>query len=639
MCGIVGIVDSRSSVSPEQIRFAADLLLRRGPDDSGVWTRENVGLGHRRLAVIDLSPAGHQPMFSSDGRFAIVFNGEIYNYRELRDQIEDGTSRWQSESDTEVILAAYEKWGTACVERFHGMFSFAIWDQQERRLFAARDRMGEKPFFYHASSLGFAFASRPRSLFALFPSLPRTLDPQAMRYFVEAGYVPTPFSIFREVRKLPPAHWLTFENGQVRVQRYWDFRNILPESAWEKRDERELLDELDGVLSRSVRQRMVSDVPLGSFLSGGIDSSLVSAIMAKASSRPIKTFTIGFDGARYDESPHAQAVAESIGSDHYCERLQAEDLLKLLPLYFQEYDEPFADSSAFPMFAVSRAARKSVTVCLGGDGGDELFGGYPYYPMVDRLEKFFVLPGFARRCTAALSGLVPLHRFQLLSSALRKQSPAEVFCFARSLTKDFPSVFRQELSRETASLQTLLLGMIATLPPGLSAADQAMRMDACCTLHDDYLQKVDVASMAFSLEAREPLLDQDVVEWSMKLPLKWKLRGGSNKYLLRKLAYRYLPKRILERPKHGFEIPLADWLRGPLHGWAAEQMRDKRAFEDLPLNQEQVLSLLELHRSGRRNVHPLLWSVLVLLQFVREQVDSIAPAPPVQPLQVATGAR
>jgi asparagine synthase (glutamine-hydrolysing) len=615
MCGIVGIVNFHDAAEPDSVRAAAEMLAKRGPDDSGVWTADNVGLGHRRLAIIDLSPSGHQPMCSADGRLVIVFNGEIYNFREIREQLDDDKTRWQSQSDTEVILAAYAKWGTKCVERLHGMFAFAIWDRWEKVLFAARDRMGEKPLFYHFSDQGFAFASRPRALFALLPGFSSDLDLQALRYYVEGGYVPAPLSIFSAVRKLPPAHWLRLKNGELHIERYWDFRQIMPERSWEERKEEDLLDELDEVVSRCVKLRMVSDVQVGAFLSGGIDSSVVAAIMAKLSSKPIKTFTIGFVQSRYDESPHALAVAKSIGSEHFCERMQVEDLLELMPTYFLEYDEPFADSSAFPTLAVSRAARQHVTVSLSGDGGDELFGGYPYYRIVDRLETFFKLPPRAREWIASVAGIVPRHRFKLLSAALRKESPAEVFCFARSLTKDFESVLLPAMLNKTSSLRELLLETIASLPSGLKAAEQAMRMDALCTLNDDFLQKVDVGSMAFSLESREPLLDQDLVEWAMRLPLKWKLRGRHNKYLFRKLAHRYVPPRILDRPKHGFEIPLAEWLRGTLHGWADKQFRDKTIFARIPLQREKLGELLELHRRGARNAHPLLWATLVLLQF------------------------
>ncbi len=316
MCGIVGIVNFQSNVDPEMLREAAATLRLRGPDDAGVWVSENVGLGHRRLSVIDVSPTGHQPMFSADGRYVLVYNGEIYNFREIRQLLDGSGRRWRSQSDTEVILEAYARWGPGCVEHLHGMFAFAIWDLQARVMYAARDRMGVKPLYYHYSSDCFAFASRPRALLALNPSWSDPLDEQAIRFYFESGYVPAPYSVLRAMRKLPPAHWLLLNESGLHVKRYWDYRQIATEHSWEQRREDDLLDELDEILSRSVHSRMVSDVPLGAFLSGGIDSSIVVAAMAKFSSERVKTFTIGFENKAYDESRHAAAVARRLGTKH-----------------------------------------------------------------------------------------------------------------------------------------------------------------------------------------------------------------------------------------------------------------------------------------------------------------------------------
>lgn len=628
MCGIVGLIDFHSAVDAEEIRRAAATLHRRGPDESGVWISKNLGLGHQRLAILDLTPTGHQPMTSSDERFVIVFNGEIYNFLELRDQLNETGVQWRSRSDTEVILAAYAKWGRDCVTRFHGMFAFAIWDQREKVLFAARDRMGVKPFYYSESHDGFAFASRPRALLALQPNLSRDLDEQALRLYLESGYVPAPYSIFRAIRKLPPAHWLLFRDGCLQVERYWDFRRITPESTWEKRREEDLLDELDELLSRSVKSRMISDVPLGAFLSGGIDSSAVVAVMAKYSSRPVKTFTIGFEEKQYDESPHALAVARHLGTDHHCEELKLDDLLCLLPNFCEEFDEPFFDYSAFPTMAVSRMARRQVTVSLSGDGGDELFGGYHYYKILWRLGPLYRFPNKLRRWLATVASLVPRHRLQLLSATLRQTSDVAAFCFARSIAKDFDGALVPEVLCRTQSLLDLFAKAAECFPPGLDASEKAMRLDAFYTLPDDYLQKVDVASMAFSLESREPLLDQDLIEWAMRLPLRWKLRAGQSKYLLRRLAYRYVPRRILDRPKRGFGVPLADWLRGPLKSWAADRITDKRALEKIPIRQRAVLELFDLHQSKKRDAHPLLWAILILLEFVSRPVPvGVFPVP------------
>ena len=615
MCGIVGIVDFHSSVDPESLREAAATLRLRGPDDAGVWASGNVGLGHRRLSIIDVSPNGHQPMFSADGRYVIAFNGEIYNFREIRERLGGSKKRWHSESDTEVILEAYARWGPRCVEHFHGMFAFAIWDRQTRVTYAARDRMGVKPFYYHFSSDCFAFASRPRALLALHPEWSNPLDEQAIRFYFESGYVPAPHSVFRAIRKLPPAHWLLLNESGLQVNRYWDFRPIETEHAWNRRREDDLLDELDQILSRSVRSRMISDVPLGAFLSGGIDSSIVVAMMAKYSADPIKTFTIGFEKQNYDESHHARAVAQHLGTEHFCEDLKIDDLLALKPAFSREFDEPFFDSSAFPTMAVSRLARRHVTVSLSGDGGDELFGGYPYYRLTQRLGHFYRLPSSARAILASATGMAPDHRMKLLSAAMRQRNVTEAFCFARGIAKDFDTVLLPEILRRTVSLKELFAEAATAFPADLSAPEIAMRLDAYYTLPDDYLQKVDVASMAFSLESREPLLDQDLVEWAMKLPLKWKLRRGQNKYLLRKLAYRYIPRKIANRPKQGFEVPIADWLKGPLLQWATTEVNDPEKFENVPLVQDSLRELLKIHGSGKRRAHPLLWAGLIFLDF------------------------
>lgn len=616
MCGIVGIVNKRvGKVHNRNVQNASDLLKNRGPDDSGIWVEGNVGFGHRRLSILDLTAAGHQPMVSSDGRYAIVHNGEIYNFKALKQELNGDPSAWRGSSDTEVILAAYARWGTRCVEHFHGMFAFAIWDRQDKTLFAARDRMGVKPLYYYHASDCLAFASRPKALFEIEPSIPRQIDEQAVRYFVTAGYIPSDFSIFRDIKKLPPAHWLFLDGDGLRVKRYWDFRTIRPQSAWENRPEEDLLDELDDILATSVNARMISDVPLGAFLSGGIDSSLVVAQMIRHSSSPVKTFTIGFNDSQYDESNHAWAVAKTLGTKHRTAILKVDDLLDLMPVYLKEFDEPFFDYSAFPVMAVSRMTRESVTVSLSGDGGDELFGGYHYYQIAEKLRLIYRLPASARKGIATLVGRFPGHRLKLLASAIAQQDLISAFAFSRSIIKDFKNPLDSVLLKNTSSLQTLFQTCAEQFPPGLPPAEQGMRLDAIYTLPEDYLQKVDMGSMAYSLEVRNPMLDQDVVEWAQKLPLKFKLRGRDNKYLLRKLAYRYIPEEILNRPKQGFEVPMGAWLRGPLKEWAVERLNDGRSYDVVPLEKSAVLSLWELHLSGKRNVQSLLWAILMLLDF------------------------
>jgi asparagine synthase (glutamine-hydrolysing) len=616
MCGIAGRIDFVGEAVDKALLASAGAEMRlRGPDDEGMWQEGPAGFVHRRLAVIDLTDAGHQPMLSRNGRYVCVFNGEIYNFRALRDELNSDQGAWVGNSDTEVLLAAYAVWGTNCLDRLDGMFAFAIWDRQSHKLFAARDRLGEKPFYYHWDGRRFAFASRPQALFALLPGLSREYDAQALRLYLESGYFPAPYSAHAKLRKLPAAHTLTISSDGIEICRYWDLRKIEPCVAWEGRKLDDLVDELEEIVSRSVAQRMVGDVPLGGFLSGGIDSSLVVAMMRRHSSGPIKTFTIGFDEPRYDESPVAAAIAAHLGTDHHCQRLRADDLLALVPEFFTHFDEPFFDSSAFPTMAVSRLARQHVTVSLTGDGGDELFGGYHYYRIARALAPIYELPDWLRQGIAGVTDLGHSHRGRLLGAALRKSSSASAFAFGRSIAKDFRGVLPADAIVGTVGLEDLFCSETTNFPKKLVASEQGMRLDALYTLAEDYLQKTDLASMAYSLEARAPLLGKEVVEWGMRLPAKWKVRWRTNKFLLRHLAYRHVPKRILDLPKRGFGVPIDAWLRGPLSGWAEERFRNPDYFVGLPIDQDACLELFRLHQSGFRNVHPLIWAILMLLEF------------------------
>ncbi|MBR8652315.1 asparagine synthase (glutamine-hydrolyzing) [Achromobacter sp. Marseille-Q0513] len=616
MCGLVGQVnwagiDPGSAVNMQQALAAIE---SRGPDGRAVWEDDQCRLGHLRLAIIDLSTNASQPMASESGRYYIVFNGEIYNYSEIREAIGDSYN-WHSESDTETILAAYQKWGNECLSRLRGMFAFAIWDRETKRLFAARDRLGVKPLYYTSDAGGFAFASRPRALFQLLPELPRKPDPQALRLYLEAGYVPAPYSCFAAIRKLEPGHYMEVTEAGVSTKCYWSLDSIGTDPALEQATEAELLDQLDGLIDESIRLRLVSNVPVGAFLSGGIDSSLVVAYMKKHASGALKTFTIGFESKEFDESEHAQAIADHLGTEHICQRMTPEDLLALMPTYLEQFDEPFFDYSAFPVMAVSRLARDHVTVSLSGDGGDEAFGGYHYYAHAERLAITQRFPKLLRHIAGSILTKSMGHKLALLGNALKAKSNVGVFAFMRSAMKDFTDVMSPRLRDSTMSMAEMFELRRRRMPEGLSAAEAAMRLDVAYTLPDDYLQKVDVGSMAFSLEARDPLLDHVIMEWAARLPLKWKVRGGVNKYLLRQLAYRHMPKELLDRPKMGFGVPMADWLRGPLKNWAEQLLEQTAAMEALGLDAKRVRTLWELHQSGARNAHSCLWTILVLLQF------------------------
>lgn len=619
MCGIAGALDI--DLTQVGINAVFDVLKTRGPDGRGVQRHGRVAFMHTRLSIIDLSEHATQPMLSSCGRYVIVFNGEIYNYKQLKKNIEHKYD-FVTQSDTEVILAYFIHFGPGAVDHLRGMFAFAIWDKLNEELFIARDRLGVKPLYFASLDTGFVFASRPQALTAMVPGLKCSIDKQALRYFLEAGYVPAPYSIFEGMSKLEPGHYLTVTRQGINKTQYWSADQINTDQSLAGTDEETLLDELDSLIDESVQLRLVSDVPVGAFLSGGIDSSLVAAYMMKHAQEPIRTFTIGFQDKAFDESGYAAAVAAHLGATHTCEVLAVDDLLGLMPTFIKQYDEPFFDYSAFPVMAVSRLARRSVTVSLSGDGGDEAFGGYHYYHMMNRLEQAHRLPHVLRKLAGASLQLAPAQRLRWLGQVVAANGAAPAYAFMRGVIKDAGHLMQPSLRAGTQSLAHLFARRALKLPDNLSYAEIGMRLDLAYTLPDDYLQKVDVGAMAFSLEARDPLLDHKVIEWSAKLPLSWKMRNGTNKYLLRKLAYRYIPQEILDRPKMGFGIPMAQWLRGGLRAWGESLLEANEAFEALDLDAKAVRSLWAAHQTNKLQAHTALWSVLVLLQFYKTQFES-----------------
>lgn len=621
MCGIAGAFNH--DIGDLRPACAQRILQNRGPDGQGVYNDAHVTLIHTRLAVIDPSARGAQPMKSACGRYVIVFNGEIYNYRDLRRTLE-ADYPFTSQSDTEVVLACYARVGPAALDQLRGMFAFAIWDKTEATLFVARDRLGVKPLYFACADKKFAFASRPQALCALVPALSRAIDQQALRYFMEAGYVPAPYSIFEGVRKLEPGHFLTVTSQGVQSTRYWSTDNIDTDASLVHANEEELLDELDALIGESVRMRLMSDVPLGAFLSGGIDSSLVVAHMARLAQHPVRTFTLGFTDKAFDESGHAAAVASYLGTEHTCETLAVDDLLALMPTFVKQYDEPFFDYSAFSVMAVSRLARKSVTVALSGDGGDEAFGGYHYYRLMAGLQNAHRLPALMRRFGGGLLQSAPAQRLRWLGQVVTAECPASAYAFMRGVIKDAGHLMQPALVESTQPLSRLFAQRASALPRNLTFAEIGMRLDLNYTLPDDYLQKIDVGTMAFSLEAREPMLDHKLIEWAARLPLAWKLRNGTNKYLLRKLAYRYLPRHLLDRPKMGFGVPMARWLRGGLKAWGESLLHDNQALEALGLDGTATRSLWASHQDNKLQAHTALWSVLVLVQYYRTQLQTVS---------------
>ena len=630
MCGIAGLLElTRRRDAAELARLAATMaarLVHRGPDDAGAWSdgEGGIGLGFQRLAILDLGPEGHQPMASADGRWVIVLNGEIYNFRELRMELEaHGTEGWRGGSDTEVALAAISRWGvTKALEHFDGMFAFALWDAAERVLYLARDRMGEKPLYYGRVGGAMLFASELKALTA-HPDWQGQIDREAVAAYMRYGFVPAPLSIYAGIAKLPPGHLLRvdaarFDSGTLpKPVPYWDAQALASRgfAAPFAGTGREALDRLDTLLSRSVRRRMIADVPLGAFLSGGVDSSLIAALMQAESDRPVQTYTVGFDDPRFDESEDAAAVAAHLGTDHTAMTVSADAPLALVERMPDVYDEPFGDASQLPTLLLCEMTRRHVTTALSGDGGDELFGGYPRYASAARqwMRHTPVMRGIAAMGT----GLLPFGQFNRLQ---RKGRPLRLGDklhrhLADVATPSAEALYERYISRWPVAHPPVPLGSAAYFdrferwPEGGALFKRFMHADAMLYLPDDLLVKIDRASMAVGLETRAPLLSHEVVEFAWSLPLSLLIRSGRGKALLRALLYRYVPRDIVDRPKQGFEPPLGEWLRGPLRDWA-EPLLAPQALAPW-LDPRPVRSAWAEHLAGHRDRRFDLWTVLM----------------------------
>ena len=616
MCGITGVWNTDGRPVPAGlVSVMRDALQTRGPDDAGTWVDGPIGLGHRRLSIIDLSPAGHQPMASASGHTLITYNGEVFNFAELRRELSGGY-QFQTGSDTEVMLAAYERWGERCVEHFVGMFAFAIWDAKRQGLLLARDRLGIKPLYYWLGPTTVLFGSRLGAL-VRHPSCPRDVDVKSLASFLEAGYIQAPRTILSGVSKLEAGHTLWIDAAGPRLRCYWSLDTISIDTSLARQPREEVVDRLEALLSRAVSQRLVSDVPLGAFLSGGIDSSIIVALMTRLSSTPPKTFTIGFADPAYDESRSAAAIAAHLGTDHHEEIVDFPELLATLDELGTHYDEPFADWSSLPTLMVSRFARRHVTVSLSGDGGDELFSGYPYYRMLERLAPAYRIHLQLRRVAAGALTAFGRHRYVLLGHALLHDDLVGSFAFMRSMAKDYGG--RLLAPGSHAGMAEQYRARAARFPD-MEPVAVAARLDAAFYLTGDILEKVDVASMAVGLEARVPLLDHQLVEFALSVPASLNVRGGTGKGLLRDVLARYVPRSLFERPKQGFGAPIREWLRGPLKATLQEELQPSRLRAMPWLRPDVVQELLQLHLSGRRDTHPMLWAVLCLLRW-KDQLD------------------
>ncbi len=646
MCGIAGYLGASAafdpSSGPDVLRRMGEVIAHRGPDDAGVWVDADaaVGLVHRRLSIVDLSAAGHQPMLSAGGRFVLVFNGEIYNHLELREQLGEAAPAWRGHSDTETLLAGFEAWGLdETIERSVGMFALAVWDRERRELTLARDRLGEKPLYYGWQGGTLLFGSELKALRA-HPAFAAPVNRDALCLLMRHNAISAPHSIFQGISKLLPGTLLTLSLAQrdAAPRRYWDLRRVVADGLAHpfRGSPADAVDELDALLRTAVRGQMMSDVPLGAFLSGGVDSSTIVALMQAQSSRPVRTFTIGVPDQNYQEAEHARAVAKHLGTDHTELEVTPQQALDVIPRLPDLYDEPFADSSQIPTFLVAQMARRHVTVSLSGDAGDEVFSGYNRYVLANTLwRRFSLLPRGGRAGLGrALTAISP-STWDRLRGPVQSRLPAGIgqanvgdklhkgadVMGARSAEDLYRMLVSHWQDPASVVLGATEPATVMTTPDLQPRTDgfihRMMALDTLAFLPDDILVKVDRAAMGVSLETRVPLLDHRVVAFAWSLPLDYKLRGGVGKWPLRQVLYRYVPRELIERPKMGFSVPIDDWLRGPLRAWAEDLLEPGRLAQEGYFAPAPIRRKWDEHLSGRRNWQYDLWDVLMFQLWLR----------------------
>jgi asparagine synthase (glutamine-hydrolysing) len=626
MCGIAGIVSTAAGqrIESATIHRMCHAIVHRGPDEEGIFVKDGTGLGMRRLSIIDLA-GGQQPVFNEDRTVWVVFNGEIYNFPELREGLLKRGHRLSTHSDTETIVHLYEEMGPDCVNKLRGMFAFALYDERRQKLLMARDRLGKKPLHYALQGQRLLFGSEIKAILAVAPEI-ATVNQKALLQYMYFGYVPDPLTAFTTIQKLPPGHLLEFENGKITVRQYWD----LPQySTHPPRSEEECLEEMEHRLAEAVRIRLISEVPLGALLSGGTDSSTVVALMARASSKPVKTFAIGFRNQEFNEAPYARMVAEKFGTDHH-ELIVEPDVFETVETLTSSLEEPFGDSSMLPTYYVSQMARKHVTVALSGDGGDEIFAGYERYAIHLRRRVFERIPSGVRRFyREKIYPLLPADmrgkKFSYHISLPWRERYVDAMALVPTFEREIPLLsdeFRA-VGCETGDPEDVMYRYFEQAPAS-DPVSQMLYVDTKTYMVGDILTKVDRMSMATSLEVRVPILDHEFVEWATGLPLDWKIRGGKQKYILRKLAERVgVPREVLYRPKQGFALPLVHWLKHELKELVLSVLLDPRTLQRGYFEARGVRQILDEHFRGRRSHSGQIWRLLMFELWHRNYLEGI----------------
>jgi len=636
MCGFAGFLNREKSSHDlyEVLKLMGEAIRTRGPDSSGEWLNESstIGFSHRRLSIVDLSSAGHQPMLSHNERYIIAFNGEIYNHLELRDLLADAglDINWKGTSDTETLLACFEHWGIKLtIEKSVGMFAFSVWDNQENKLILGRDRLGEKPLYYGWQGDSFLFGSELKALKAHY-AFKSEINRDSIALLLRHSCIPAPYSIYQGIEKLLPGYLLEVDlkTGLSNAIQYWSFKHICPqnETVGYVGTAEKAVDDLDTILKKSIKQQMIADVPLGAFLSGGVDSSTIVALMQSQSDKPIKTFSIGFNEDGFDEAVYAKSIAEHLGTDHTELYVTPEDALNVIPLLADLYDEPFSDSSQIPTYLVAKMAKEHVTVSLSGDAGDELFCGYNRYLLTQKVWKNLSVMPIAMRKSLSLCLLkISVNHWNYINKILPKKLKlsnlgTKMHKAGKALTANSVSELYKRLVSHWDNPEAVVIGAKepntvlndpVRAPKLLNDIEQMMALDTLSYLPDDILTKVDRACMAVSLEGRVPFLNHKVVEFSWGLPLRYKLNNGVSKWCLKEVLYRYVPKELIDRPKMGFGVPINTWLRGPLRTWADKLLDEDRLLQEGFFEPKQIVTMWREHKLGKRDWQDQLWDVLM----------------------------